>query len=98
MNVVDIIPMLIFTGTANEKKWIVIRFMFSVGFGIVWLAILMKVVLVIIDVAKCLPEPKPLWYQDNVVYKLNIEEFAGGLSGKVFNICTNRTGVETRSY
>ena len=43
---------------------------------------LVGAILIVVNAPRCKPEPEPQWYQDNVVYEVNAEEYAGGFKGK----------------
>ena len=54
---------------ANDPFWVRLRWIFFIGFWLVWLGMLVGAVLIIIDAPKCAaPEPLP-WYKRGVLAK-----------------------------
>lgn len=54
---------------ANDPFWVRLRWIFFIGFWLVWLGMLLGAVLIIIDAPKCAaPEPLP-WYKTGVLVK-----------------------------
>ena len=63
---------------ANDPFWVRLRWILFIVFWIIWVAMLVASIVIIIYAPKCpSPEPKD-WWQKNVMYKVDVKEYADG--------------------